>query len=41
MGSLTLCRIADVFLTVNSDNCDTYKLTQLVTQFNLSDSLVK
>jgi hypothetical protein len=32
-------RIADAFLTVNAENCDTYKLNQLVSQFNLSDRI--
>jgi hypothetical protein len=33
-------RIADVFLTVNSENCNTFKLNELVSKFNLCDKLL-
>jgi hypothetical protein len=33
------CWIADVFLTVNNKNVDSYKLKELAQQFNLSEDL--
>lgn len=34
------CQIADVFLTVNPDNFDVFKLKNLVEQFNLTNDLL-
>src|SRR5690606_13466507 len=40
-GFFVWCRIAGIFLTASSDNVDTYKLSNLVQQFNLSGDLIK
>ena len=35
-----MCQLVDVFLTVNSENVDNYKLKELVKQFKLSGDLL-
>lgn len=34
------CRISDVFLTLNTENIDSYKLKHLVEQFSLVEELL-
>jgi len=39
-GSIRWCHISDVFQTINPEHVDSYKLKELVVQFNLTGNLL-